>query len=382
MGGAYVAISDDPSGIYYNPAGIVFSIENYLSISANAFSSTNQNYANIYPGQSYVYTSQALIPVLFGFTQTVGKGKFGFAVLVPDSEQDDQSDTVTQSDGSRQFTRKYLRQDTTYMAGPAYAWQIRPNLSMGISLFGAVRFVKTVDNTTVLYPPIGTGPYLLYTLGADQTEFGLEPKIGFQYMPIPKLAIGLTFSKMYPIGGSGQLRTQQTNTGPGGTPPVPTGNFNTDYSVLNSTNVFHDFASPLSGSIGAAYFFTKSFLISAQFDAYEGKGDYEDFPIAATFNWSIGAEYYLNESWAVRGGLYSDNANTRNVDPNGTNQAPHVNLIGGSFGLSMYRPGASITLGVTYANGTGPGQAFSDSTLVQQVTQNNLIFFLGGSYQL
>ena len=36
MGGAYTAISDDPSGLYYNPAGIVYSQGTNVSASANA----------------------------------------------------------------------------------------------------------------------------------------------------------------------------------------------------------------------------------------------------------------------------------------------------------------------------------------------------------
>ncbi|MCB1192426.1 MAG: hypothetical protein H7A23_10390 [Leptospiraceae bacterium] len=37
MGGAFTAISDDPSGAYYNPAGISFAYNNYVSISANTY---------------------------------------------------------------------------------------------------------------------------------------------------------------------------------------------------------------------------------------------------------------------------------------------------------------------------------------------------------
>ena len=37
LGGAYISIADDPSGIYHNPAGIIYSFENYFSLSANAY---------------------------------------------------------------------------------------------------------------------------------------------------------------------------------------------------------------------------------------------------------------------------------------------------------------------------------------------------------
>src|SRR4051812_8644532 len=57
LGGAYTAISDDPSGVYHNPAGIVFSLENYLSLSANGLATGSTTYENVYPGQNYVYRS-------------------------------------------------------------------------------------------------------------------------------------------------------------------------------------------------------------------------------------------------------------------------------------------------------------------------------------
>src|SRR3990172_2529925 len=37
MAGAYTAISDDPSGLYYNPAGIVFAPRRSFSASVNAY---------------------------------------------------------------------------------------------------------------------------------------------------------------------------------------------------------------------------------------------------------------------------------------------------------------------------------------------------------
>ena len=38
LGGAYTAVSDDPAGCFYNPAGIAFSPHLSISASVNAFS--------------------------------------------------------------------------------------------------------------------------------------------------------------------------------------------------------------------------------------------------------------------------------------------------------------------------------------------------------
>lgn len=47
MGGAYTAISDDPSGAFYNPAGLA--IGNKLSINVNAFHLSEKSYLKVLP---------------------------------------------------------------------------------------------------------------------------------------------------------------------------------------------------------------------------------------------------------------------------------------------------------------------------------------------
>ena len=44
LGGAYTAIADDPSGLYYNPAGIVYSLGSKLSASMNTFYHVKKHY--------------------------------------------------------------------------------------------------------------------------------------------------------------------------------------------------------------------------------------------------------------------------------------------------------------------------------------------------
>ena len=44
MGGAYIAIADDASGAYYNPAGIGFAPSSSISGSAKVFSSSSLTY--------------------------------------------------------------------------------------------------------------------------------------------------------------------------------------------------------------------------------------------------------------------------------------------------------------------------------------------------
>ncbi len=386
LGGAFVAISDDPSGIYHNPAGIVFALENYLNISANAFNQGQQTYESIYPGQDYIYRSQAFVPSFFGFTQTVGKGKFGFAVIVPSSDDIDQDDRADRPASTgvdpRSFIRKVSKQDITYLVGPAYAREVAPNFSVGISTLVKARTFKFIDNTLVLYDPVGTGKYNLHQASISQKTFGGMLKIGLEWMPMPKWSFGLVFTKNYNFGGSGSSRVLDTKVDAAGTPVTPDGKVSTDLTLQSFPHSF--FAAPVnySLSLGGAYFVSKEGMVIAQIDYHSPQANYSEFPIGATYNWSLGGEYFFADWFALRGGLFSNNAASRPIVSGRVNQGTKVDQIGASFAGTVYRSGTSITLGLLYSKGVGKGQAFSNSTAIQRVVQTLTGIYFAGSYQL
>ncbi|MBI1862111.1 MAG: hypothetical protein HYR96_14450, partial [Deltaproteobacteria bacterium] len=354
----------------------------YLSVTANAYNSSSQVYKNLYAGQDYTYLSSGLVPVLFGFTQTLRKKKFGFAIIVPSSDLIDQNDTVSKkadTTPARSFTRKFFREDITYLIGPAYAFELRNNLAFGISLFTFMHSVKIIDNTLVLYAPDGTGKYFIYQANGTRTSYGLIPKIGLQYMPAPKVSMGLTVSRPFNTGGSG--RAQITSTKFGGVEPVElTGIFNNDLSVIEGST-FYEEATPITVSVGSAYFASRRFLLSGQVD-YNSAVSYADYPVAQTINWSLGTEFYMSEAWAIRLGAYSNNARTAPIKAGDVNKPPHVDMIGFSLGTGMYRGGTSLTGSISYVIGSGSGQAFSDTDKIHTVNQSSLTLYIGGSYQL
>ncbi len=387
LGGAYTAISDDPSGIYHNPAGIVFSLENYLSLSANGFTSGSTTYENVYPGQNYIYRSNDFVPVFFGFIQSWGKAKWGFAVIVPRSDNVDQADTITRTppgpDSAESFTRKFLRQDLTYEIGPAYAMELADNFSIGFSLMGYMQDVKAIDNTTVLYPPAGTGKYFWQMVNVNKKTYAITPKIGIQYMPNPRTSLGFTISRLFNLGGVGTARITKTKVNAGtNTPVTPSGTFNQDIDVQDVGNLAFAAPTPVDISLGYAYFPNRAFLATVQLDWHSGQAGFADFPIRAVLDWSLGAEYHFFDWIAARAAIFSNNSRTYAIDTTKTNQQPHVNLFGTSLGVSFQRSGSSFTLGAAYMFGSGQGQAFADTVSVQTVRQNRLSVYISGSYQL
>ena len=62
MGGAYTAVSDDATGLYYNPAGIAYTMGRSFSASVNAYYNTEKKYKEVIGGNGWVRTSSSLLP--------------------------------------------------------------------------------------------------------------------------------------------------------------------------------------------------------------------------------------------------------------------------------------------------------------------------------
>ncbi len=385
MGGAFVALSDDPSGIYYNPAGIAFSGEDYFSLSANVYNYSIQTYKDVLPGKDYSYTSSGLIPALFGFTQSYSKSKWGFAVVVTNSDLSDQNDELTELSTTpglpATLKRRYFRQDTTYLVGPGFATEIFDNFTIGLTLFGVARFNNEIDNQEIHYYPVGTGQFLFQNVHQSIRSYGILPKLGVQWMPIPKWSFGMVLGKLINAGGTSEARQVGSSLDSNNNPKPPTGQMSNDIAIATATPA-HELPAPIQVSLGSAYFPSKSLLFAFDLDYYHSSGITVPFTLQSTLNWSGGVEYYLSDSSALRAGLYTNNSNTPPLSKAGKNQLPHVDVTTLSVGYSLVKPTSSLTLGISYGVGNGQGQAVANSTSIESIQQFHLAFYLTGSYQL
>ncbi|MBI4403258.1 MAG: hypothetical protein HY537_03815 [Deltaproteobacteria bacterium] len=388
MGGAYVAVSNDPSGIYYNPAGLVFSRENYLSLTANAYNTATLTFKDIVPGQDYTIRSKGIVPSFFGASYAFGKRRLAFAVVAPNADFLDQDDELnelsTQADRPRSLVRKISRQDTTFLAGPAYALALSDSLAVGLSLFAFARFDRGVATQLVTFNADNTGKekYLFLDTYQSTDAYGISPKLGVQYKFSPELTVGLALSYTLNLGGKGKMRTIHSKTDASGLPTPKDGSLPNDVTITNLDDLTYKEPEIVVISTGIAYAFSKSFLISGQLDFYGTDSNYIEFGIQPTINWALGMEWYVDEYVPVRMGIFSNNANTPVIAPGATNQRPHVNLIGGSLGISYDKAPTSITIGTSYSTGKGDAQVITDSTNIQALQHSILGVYISGSYQL
>lgn len=388
LGGSFIAISDDPSGLWYNPAGILFSFENYFSLSANAYNETSEVYKNVFKGENYTYKSKGLIPNFFGFTQTYKDYKWGFSIVVPKSDFLDQDDEVTDISSTageaKNLTRKFFRQNNVTGIGLGGASKIKDGFTIGLSLFVLQRDEKIIDNQLVEFNTDATNSERFYFLNRSYSKktYSLYPKLGMQYMPTKEISIGATLAKMQHISGEKKNRNYENATNSTtGKPNNFQYKLDQDLKKENTTTKAFEL-SPLEVGLGIAYFPSKYLMISSDINYYSSDSDFKEFKTVDTLNISVGTEYFFSDKKAIRLGFYTNNANTSKLNSTATDQAPNVDMYGLTASMSLFSSGSALSFGTLYSKGAGKGQAIGGVTAQQDISRDSVTVYFTGSYQM
>ena len=376
MGGAYTAISDDPSGCYYNPAGLVYAPGTSLSASVNAYHGSTLLYKDVLTGtdgvkHDFEQTSSALLPNFFGIIQPLGRGMLGLSYAVPDAILRDQEQTFSNIASSyagvdiTTYTLNMNDVDKTYNFGPSYAWKHSDSLAFGVTLYAHYRDRDMITNHFLVY---NDDDFEWQNYYESSKEWGLHPILGVMYTPIDKLSIGLRASRIKIL--SADNRTQRITKMREGspdyeTPPPLTVTENSDKRKF-----------PFTTTLGVAYFVSPILLFSGDITYYDKVSDTQKRIV----NIALGTEYYINEKLALRGGLYTNAAHTPKLSSSIANQDEHIDLYGLSLSLTSFTRSSSVSLGLGYAFGDGDAQAIADNTTVHDIELRNLTIFISATY--
>ncbi len=424
LAGAYTAIADDPSGAYYNPAGIAFAYDNFISISASTYRETRKSYVDVFgPDQSYSRTSRTYLPNFFGAVKSFGDYRFGFSIVSPSTDDYDQADRILfpLSLGKiSSFGNDYTEKNTSLLAGPTLARSFGSRFSLGLSLFYLYDSNRITTSQLVSRKD---GTYLSTGITDRRRTMGIEPVLGLQYMPEDSLSIGFSLRRPIVTSESRQksgLINDSSGTAGGLTLSQSTTNAS---AAGNSGSVV--VGPPENGGIpptmelrsGVAFFPSRYLLLSGDFiyttgyrkeidrtqadvngDVYLNPREVQSLTRRPVSNVAVGVEYYITENFAIRGGSFTNNANTydirwadgalaalaRNASRNyyrvSTSSATglyynipgteplerfeHVNLRGYSIGFSWGDARSSLTF--TYVLEAGKGVSQIDSSQAPQ----------------
>ncbi len=216
----------------------------------------------------------------------------------------------------------------------------------------------------------------------ETEEMGVEPILGFMWSPLSRLSFGLSLRRTH-------ITSSETDTQVNCNTDIPTSP--NPACLTNGTVNPADPPGPLFGGgtarrelpwevgLGVAFFHSPRLLLSM--DGYYYTGPDDEFQNRdPTWNLAAGMEYYLNEVWALRGGLYTNRSNTPEIESGGINQSEHVNYLGGSLSLTRFTRNSSISAGFNYSRGTGKAQVIHGTTDIQDVSAETRLFYLSTSY--
>ena len=377
MGGAYTAISDDSTGLFYNPAGIVFADTEKLSASVNAFQSSTLTYKGVLNGGDWVRESSSLVPNFFGITQQLGDGHFGFSYAVTNSEVENQDSRFTTIPGIPLYSVNINNRDTTIKIGPSYAIAVNDQINIGMTLYYHDRERELINNQWIR---LSDNTFEWSNLYFETSETGIEPILGILWSPSDSISLAMTLQKTFILSSRSTFQntcsSNINNSAVQSAQCIPLSGSPLDPSFSSNKN---ERELPLNLRLGVAYFPSDRLLIDVDLSFFESVNK-NGSNAEQTINIAAGLEYYYSSAWAFRGGIFTNNANTPELSSNRSNQLDHVDLIGLSVSITRFTKSSSVSAGFVYSFGEGEAQVIAGDNQIQDLEQTAQTIYLSTSY--
>lgn len=442
LGGAFGAVADDASAVFYNPAGMAFSLSNDVSGSANALYTRKTVYKKTIASADFTENSSGSLPSFFGGLQKLdhlAQGlTMGFGIFTTDSDLKDQDDLVNsvvlgrptacpQLDANgdavrnngeivrgaerpatelERFHRTVNLRASTLTAGVAFAMRVANNLSGGIGVN-----YQAIDELVQEYQDVRTKISVCQRDGGydDRTEQktqnirqklaakGLQLVLGTQYAFKDRFSLGLTLK----LGGfvsqdfiqSYEDRSLALSAADQNKVKETSGEVVAGSSAIARQNE-NKFESPkILGTIptearlAVAYFASARLLLTGDAIFYGAtKGEDDESGLAdlyqrdAIYNLAFGLEYYLLPAIPARFGLFTNRDTRPFVDEKSTGQRDHVDYNGFSAFLAWVQPNSQVGAGFVVQQGDGKAQKIAGSTDTQLVVGQSYTFTFSATH--
>lgn len=413
LGGAYTAIAADPSGGWYNPAGIVDVRDTSLSLSANLYGvqdSSTGGTASLDPEGAIAKLS--VVPSSAGFVQSLGRidgaGKrpyaFGMTLVVPSyrkfSVTEEGSFQGSLGEVESGYTRNYT--DSTLWAGLLGALRASPWLSFGAGLFLMHRSVQDSANSYVA-TALQAGEFHTFRSAMTELDFSnysLVAAIGMKLEILPGLFIGaLVRSPSLSVYASGKMRFARARSDGTDATFKPTPQ---EVSVESETRINGE------ARFGVAYVVRDLLKVAADVSVHmpvsytlisvadpvarEALLIAPDIERNMVINMNLGAEMTILQFLSIGLGGFTNFSSSPDIPTDAERPAPaHVNMYGGTLAAGYSSLHSLTRIGILYARGVGadihavnrPDQLDTDSQGFARVdlTQSYLYFFLSSTFK-
>lgn len=376
LGGAYSALSDDPSGAYYNPAGLVFAKESSLSLSANAFARSSMTYEDAIHGDDFTENAQSLYPNFAGGLNRFNSWAVGYSYCTLDSRESEQADRFKEindvAGNLENYSRTHQEIQKALALGVSFAARLGNSASVGVSQFA---YYRAFSAATHQLAELRDGGLLVTDTKYEGRNLGVFTQLGVM-LRWDELAIGIAARIPQPLTDDATVHADVIYE-PSGSTLEP------EIGKSDAASTFFEEMMPRSYHLGLAWDSQSIWTLSSEviYHAATRSSDPESRAPAlkATLNYSAGIEAKLGLV-ALRLGVFSDFSLTEAPMVDKVNQPTHVDFQGLAGGLGFESRNYEIGLALTKRVGSGKAQIIGGRTSIQNVRAESESLVLGGRY--
>lgn len=386
LGGAFTAISDDPSGIFFNPAGIVDSTRTNVQISTTLYgleiSDTLLSSLTQVTNFDRVFTELNVIPSSGSYTDSIGdlgedglaKRSYGLGAFVPSYRSRSIQSTSEISPDDRfgscdQLAYQRTLLDRSFYFGAAYGERIDDTWRVGIATFLNYRALRDLEETSC-FQEVPTAAQTAFATAQTQLNMGvanLLVSFGVKASLPDDWYFGLNLmTPTMRIWNTASLRVTRGSADPS------TGE--TDYVVRDLRDIDANSRVGTIVRVGLAKVVPKVLTLATDltlhapvhyslFELNSGEAQIRDAITLVTdverhfvINLNAGLEYLVARDFSLSGGFFTNFSSAPRI-PNeerfDTGRLPYINAFGGSFVLGFFSEHTLTRAGVTASYGGG-----------------------------
>ena len=411
LGGAFVALSDDPSGLYYNPAGICDARKLNVNVSASLYGFERQSRGAINLGRGTFSLAGLnelnVIPGEAGLIKGVGdlddRGTpfaYGFDVTVPQFRS-------YGVDATEPFQVHNRVMDRTFNVAAGAGMRLDDRLNVGLALHYVLRLYETSEDALSLTGAQSEPNVGVYHASAAFENANLVALLGAKYRYSSEWVFGAALGLPgIPLHSGGTVRVQDVVSDPA----APAG-ARSQATVINTSDVNSRTFVPALLRLGASWIKPHRWTLSGQITGHLGTS-YDRLSVDSAIEQRLqlqdhiernpvvdlnaGGEYLLDPEYSLAAGLFTSRSGAPEfrLNPDGTlaagsSRQPRVSLYGGSATLGLIGQHSISRLGVSVAYGTGDDAVANDPTGIvdpkgfrpAEVKQLFVYFFLASTFR-
>jgi long-chain fatty acid transport protein len=303
MGLAFTAVADDPSAIFYNPAGLGWQKHFSSQAGGSVLTKVEGEFegANPFPGTSFGVEEQHktsfLLPTFYAVVPLTSTVNFGLGVFAPYG-------LGFRWDDAEQFSGRFIAQNAVIQSSdvnPVLSLQIAPTFAIAAGVDYRLSKVTLERNRAAINPftqsAVDVAHIKLNSELLDNHGWGWNA--GLLWKPVPLLSFGASYRSEIEVDYEGEGKFTQR----------PTGNAAFDAAVAaglpqGKQNVAVTIEFPASANFGVALDLPADFRVSLDAD-WTGWSSFErlfiDFENAALPD--LDRDTLWEDSWAYRAGL-------------------------------------------------------------------------------